>query len=55
MEIRLIKKTGVPRAEIEAHQQIQKKLALYVFRAVEHCRSGGWISDRILGRYALRM
>jgi len=29
-------------------------LALYVFRAVEHCRSGGWISDRILGRDALR-
>lgn len=27
MEIRLIKKTGVPRAEIEAHQQIQKEFS----------------------------
>lgn len=35
MEIRLIKKTGVPRAEIEAHQQIQKKFSSTQF-------SNGW-------------
>ena len=29
--------------------------ALYAFRAVEHCRAGDSISDKILGRYALRM
>ncbi|MFA7290731.1 MAG: AAA domain-containing protein [Rhodocyclaceae bacterium] len=35
MEIRLIKKTGVPRAEIEAHQQIQKEFSSTAF-------SKGW-------------
>lgn len=45
-----------------AHQQQMQlrlrtilKKALYAFRAVEHCRAGDSISDKILGRYALRM
>jgi hypothetical protein len=35
MDIRLIKKTGVPKAEIEAHQQIQKEFSNTAF-------SNGW-------------
>ena len=35
MDIKLIKKTGVPKAEVEAHQQIQREFSSAAF-------SKGW-------------